>query len=527
MGEARTARSLLRLGTADGQQQSPEVGRLEPVEGDEPPSATRSTLRRRLVVSDVLTVAAAWSLAPFVPWASMTEVPGRWWVAVPLLTGLTVLLLRMAGLHRARVCSVRSNEVLRIGYVCGAIALSGQIAPLQAQDPAVPATLLVGASVVFVGLVASRAIYRNWLLAKRATGHLLRTVAIIGADDGGEPARLPPRGPPGGRVQRRSGTSGPPQGTPPTWPGRCSARRSKPPRCSATSASTARSSSLALCSRRSARRCWRRSPPPRSTCTWPPGCQGIDSRRLRSLPLGHEPLLYLEPAGPQRALVPAPQAGASTSSGPASPCCWRRRCTRWRRSPSRSRTAVPVLFRQERAGMGNRTFGLFKLRSMTVDAEAQLADLMAQNQRDGGPLFKLDHDPRVTKVGAVLRATSFDEIPQLFNVLRGEMSLVGPRPALPDEVAVFDEELLVRQQVRPGVTGLWQVEARDNPSFSAYRYLDVFYVENQSLALDLTILIGTVRAVVGSCLRAVRRPTAPAPRAEADPSLAASALAEA
>ena len=84
------------------------------------------------------------------------------------------------------------------------------------------------------------------------------------------------------------------------------------------------------------------------------------------------------------------------------------------------------------------------------------------------------------------------------------MSLVGPRPALPDEVAVFDDELLVRQQVRPGVTGLWQVEARDNPSFSAYRYLDVFYVDNQSLALDLTILIGTVRAVASSCLRAVR-----------------------
>ena len=95
--------------------------------------------------------------------------------------------------------------------------------------------------------------------------------------------------------------------------------------------------------------------------------------------------------------------------------------------------------------MGNRTFSLFKLRSMTVDAEERLAGLMDQNERDGGPLFKLDNDPRVTKVGAVLRATSLDEIPQLFNVLRGDMSLVGPRPALPDEVAEFDEALLVRQ----------------------------------------------------------------------------------
>ena len=102
MGEASTARSLLRPGKADKQQQTAEVGGREPVAGDEPPRSARSTLRRRLVVSDLLTVAAAWSLAPIVPWASMDEVPARWWVAVPLLTGLTVLLLQMAGLHRAR-----------------------------------------------------------------------------------------------------------------------------------------------------------------------------------------------------------------------------------------------------------------------------------------------------------------------------------------------------------------------------------------------------------------------------------------
>jgi exopolysaccharide biosynthesis WecB/TagA/CpsF family protein len=165
----------------------------------------------------------------------------------------------------------------------------------------------------------------------------------------------------------------------------------------------------------------------------------------------------------------------------------------------------PVIFRQQRVGKDLRPFDLLKVRSMVVDAEARLAGLVADNERTGGPLFKLDDDPRITRVGRFIRATSIDELPQLVNVLRGEMSLVGPRPALPSEVAAFDEATLVRQQVRPGVTGLWQVEARDNPSFTAYQYLDTFYVENQSFALDCAILIATFRAVWRSCWRALSR----------------------
>ena len=103
----------------------------------------------------------------------------------------------------------------------------------------------------------------------------------------------------------------------------------------------------------------------------------------------------------------------------------------------------------------------------------------------------MDNDPRITRIGRFLRATSLDELPQLFNVLRGTMSLVGPRPALPNEVAEFPDELIARHQVRPGITGLWQVEARDNPSFDAYRRLDLFYVENWSLALDMRDHAGT------------------------------------
>lgn len=151
-----------------------------------------------------------------------------------------------------------------------------------------------------------------------------------------------------------------------------------------------------------------------------------------------------------------------------------------------------VLFRQERVGRNGRRFTLYKLRTMVPDAEHQLDRLMAHNQREGGPLFKLADDPRVTKVGSLLRATSIDELPQLFNVLRGTMSLVGPRPALPAEVAQFDEQLLQRLHVLPGVTGLWQVVARDDAAFESYRRLDLAYLAGWSLRLDGLIVVATV-----------------------------------
>jgi lipopolysaccharide/colanic/teichoic acid biosynthesis glycosyltransferase len=145
---------------------------------------------------------------------------------------------------------------------------------------------------------------------------------------------------------------------------------------------------------------------------------------------------------------------------------------------------------------------------MRVDAEQLLASMLAENERKG-PLFKIDKDPRVTTIGRFLREASLDELPQLINVLRGEMSLVGPRPALPSEVATFGSDLRQREIVPPGITGLWQVEARDNPSFEAYRRLDLFYVENWSIILDLFVLMGTVEQlaakIVMMMVNSVRR----------------------
>jgi exopolysaccharide biosynthesis polyprenyl glycosylphosphotransferase len=155
----------------------------------------------------------------------------------------------------------------------------------------------------------------------------------------------------------------------------------------------------------------------------------------------------------------------------------------------------PVIFRQVRVGLGGREFGVYKFRTMVENADALLADLAARNETDG-LLFKMRDDPRVTRVGRVLRKWSLDELPQLANVLLGQMSLVGPRPPLPSEVARYDGDVARRLLVKPGMTGLWQVSGRSDLSWEDGIRLDLYYVENWSLAADLTILWKTFGAVI-------------------------------
>jgi exopolysaccharide biosynthesis polyprenyl glycosylphosphotransferase len=157
----------------------------------------------------------------------------------------------------------------------------------------------------------------------------------------------------------------------------------------------------------------------------------------------------------------------------------------------------PVIFRQERVGLRGRPFTLLKFRTMVVGADLMLDNLREQNEADG-PLFKLRQDPRVTRVGRLLRRYSIDELPQLVNVLKGEMSLVGPRPPLAEEVAVYEDWQLDRLEVRPGITGLWQVSGRSELSFEDYVRLDLFYVENWSIAYDLFILSKTIPLLVSA-----------------------------
>ena len=155
----------------------------------------------------------------------------------------------------------------------------------------------------------------------------------------------------------------------------------------------------------------------------------------------------------------------------------------------------PVLFRQVRVGQGGREFGVYKFRTMVTNADALLAELAARNETDG-LLFKIRDDPRVTRVGRYLRKRSLDELPQLLNVLLGQMSLVGPRPPLPTEVARYDGDVARRLLVKPGITGLWQVSGRSDLPWEDGIRLDLYYVENWSLASDLTILWKTLGAVL-------------------------------
>lgn len=158
-------------------------------------------------------------------------------------------------------------------------------------------------------------------------------------------------------------------------------------------------------------------------------------------------------------------------------------------------TPGPVFFKQTRVGKNGHHFSCFKFRSMRIDAEVLKSVLAAKNEADG-PVFKMKRDPRVTRVGAVIRKFSIDELPQLINVLKGEMSLVGPRPALPKEVVQYKFEQLGRLHALPGITGLQQVSGRSDLSFDRWTQLDLQYVSEQSFWQDIKILVKTIPAVI-------------------------------
>lgn len=155
----------------------------------------------------------------------------------------------------------------------------------------------------------------------------------------------------------------------------------------------------------------------------------------------------------------------------------------------------PVLFRQERVGKGGKPFTLFKFRSMGVGAEGQKELLRNLNEADG-PLFKIKEDPRVTRLGRLLRRLSLDELPQFYNVLRGDMSLIGPRPPLPEEVTQYQPWHMRRLEIAPGITGLWQVSGRSELPFDEMALLDIYYIEQWTPALDVKILLRTIPTVI-------------------------------
>lgn len=158
----------------------------------------------------------------------------------------------------------------------------------------------------------------------------------------------------------------------------------------------------------------------------------------------------------------------------------------------------PILFRQQRIGLNGKAFSVYKFRSMRVGADAELASLLREQGTDDKPLFKVENDPRITRFGAFIRKYSLDELPQFFNVIRGEMSLVGPRPQRAEEVALYDNAAGRRLLVKPGITGLWQVSGRSDLSWEDTVRLDLYYAENWSLLDDFVILLWTVKTVLQS-----------------------------
>ncbi|MGU9047075.1 sugar transferase [Clostridium perfringens] len=155
-----------------------------------------------------------------------------------------------------------------------------------------------------------------------------------------------------------------------------------------------------------------------------------------------------------------------------------------------------VLFSQKRVGQYGREFNMYKFRSMVSNAEELKAKLMEQNEMSG-PMFKMKHDPRITKVGKFIRKTSIDELPQLINILKGEMSLVGPRPSLPKEVVNFETWMLERLEVKPGLTCYWQVMGRNDIDFEDWMKLDIKYVHDRNLWLDIKLIFKTFFVLFG------------------------------
>lgn len=155
-----------------------------------------------------------------------------------------------------------------------------------------------------------------------------------------------------------------------------------------------------------------------------------------------------------------------------------------------------AIFSQKRVGKGGKEFKMYKFRSMVVNAEELKDKLLRQNEMSG-PMFKMKDDPRITKIGRFIRKTSIDELPQLINVIKGDMSLVGPRPSLPKEVAKFEPWMMRRLDVKPGLTCYWQVSGRNNIDFDDWMKLDIKYVQDRSIKLDIKLIFKTVFVLFG------------------------------
>ena len=455
-------------------------------------------LRRMLLVLDLASVAIAWGFVLALPGrfgGAFAGRPGALLVAEAAIVLASIAAIASQRLYLARVSGVRSVEIARLARAATLSAVSAFVVSNLINAGISGWRAAAGGALSFVLLAWFRALYTTWLKWARAQGRYCRPVLIVGSNEQAhELYRLLDNHPEiGFRVVGVVGHA--PDVA--HWPEPVRYLGTLADSLSAASASGVTGVMVAG------------SAVPRDELDsltrgllrgglhvhlhLSSGLEGISSRRLRPLPLAYEPLFYLEPLQLsnwqltlKRALDVTLSAALLIATAPVLAVS---------ALLIRLEDRGPVFFRQKRVGRHGEIFTMLKLRTMIPDAEKAQEPLLKSNERIG-PLFKLEKDPRRTRIGRLLEAASIDELPNLFNVLRGEMSLVGPRPALPSEVAECDEDLLARQSVPPGITGLWQVEARDNPSFYAYKRLDIFYVENWSLTLDVAIIVATIKHVM-------------------------------
>ncbi len=419
--------------------------------------------------------------------------------------GCAVAIMRYEGLYLSRLCAVRSIEVRLIGragvFTGLALVVLDQVLFVNVETRLFVKEIAIGSTIMIVLLVIERSVFRSVLRSMRQSGARARAVLILGT--GAHASRLvsligdhPDYGM---RVvgvlgdvaeARRNGLGH-------LWRGRVDDVEQAAVEQAVTgvvlSASATEHPQITTLVKRLQHR--------GIHVQVSNGLAGFDVQRLRQLHIAREPMIYLEQSHPRRIDHLIKRAIDLTCSITVLTVL----------SPVLAAITLaikvsdrgPVFFKQVRVGKHGRLFKVYKFRTMVVDAEQRKADLTGNNERSG-PLFKMDVDPRVTRIGHVLRLTSLDEVPQLLNVLRGQMSIVGPRPALPTEVVEFDDDLRRRELVQPGITGLWQVEARDSPSFDAYRRLDLFYVDNWTVVGDLEIMLDTLEHLLGRVVKALQ-----------------------
>lgn len=482
------------------------VGEADPRPRREPGSS-HAGLRTRLLLVDVVAVAGAWSVVHL----STAGLAGAFPRTVSIILAVTVATIGLLGLQRLysrRIATIRSQELVRLARAAMLSACIAALGTWVLGSEVRVAPSVVGFFAVFAALAFARGRFARWLGDQRSAGRYMQRVVIVG--DGEEARGLaqlleecPEAGfrPAGVVVDSADVDAGPDDvdDVDVVCAGRVVALAR---RVGATGV---------LISSRSAGidrldRFVGQLHAAGLHVHLSSGVMGMHCRRLRIQPIAHEPLLYIEAPSLSRLDLGAKRVldvvVASVLLLLLAPV------TFLAAAAVKFEDGGPVLFRQRRVGRDGEVFEILKLRTMTVDAEKRIREVLDQNLRTG-PLFKAVDDPRVTRIGRFLRESSLDEVPQLLNVLRGEMSMVGPRPALPAEVERFDDVLLDRLRVKPGVSGLWQVEARHKASFDEYRRLDLFYVENWSLGLDLAILLATVSVVLRRG-RSAMSPGAPA-----------------